>query len=54
MSLFCCGKPKLKKQDPTPTLASPSVHIITFDPIPPVEAIWILVKRAGPRAVDPK
>jgi hypothetical protein len=27
--------------------------MITFEPIPPVEAIWILAKRAGPRAVDP-
>ena len=33
--------------------ASPSVQIITFEPTPPLLAIYMLANSPGPKAVDP-
>jgi hypothetical protein len=38
---------------PKPTLASPSVHRITFDPIDPLLANYTAASNPGPKAVDP-
>ncbi len=39
--------------EPTPILASPSVHTTTTEPVAPSEAIPTAVATAGPKAVYP-